>query len=59
VGTVVDATGAGDAFVAGFIAGILEGMDPFEAAEVANAVAASCVSAVGASTAIRALHQYL
>jgi sugar/nucleoside kinase (ribokinase family) len=55
---VVDATGAGDAFVAGFIAGTLKGMDVFESARVANAVAASCVSAVGASTAIRELQNY-
>jgi sugar/nucleoside kinase (ribokinase family) len=54
----VDATGAGDAFVAGFIAGTLKGMDVFESARVANAVAASCVSAVGASTAIRELQNY-
>ncbi len=56
---VVDATGAGDAFVAGFIAGTLKGMDAFETARVANAVAAACVSAVGASTAIKAFHHYL
>jgi sugar/nucleoside kinase (ribokinase family) len=56
---VIDATGAGDAFVAGFIAGTLKGMDAFEAARVANAVAASCISAVGASTAIKKLNYYL
>lgn len=56
---VVDATGAGDAFVAGFVAGVLRGLDPFSSARLANAVAASCVSAVGASTAIRALGEYL
>jgi sugar/nucleoside kinase (ribokinase family) len=56
---VVDATGAGDAFIAGFIAGTLRGFDAFKAARVANAVAAGCVSAVGASTAIKTLHQYL
>ena len=56
---VVDATGAGDAFVAGFIAATLKGMDAFESARVANAVAASCVLAVGASTAIKKLNCYL
>jgi sugar/nucleoside kinase (ribokinase family) len=56
---VVDATGAGDAFVAGFVAGILRGLDPFSSARLANSVAASCVSAVGASTAIKALSEYL
>jgi len=56
---VVDATGAGDAFIAGFVAGILKGMDACESARVANAVAASCVAAVGASTAIKDLQHYL
>lgn len=56
---VVDATGAGDAFVSGFIAGILKGLEPFGAARIGNAVAASCVTAVGASTAIQPLTSYL
>ncbi|MGB6649683.1 MAG: carbohydrate kinase family protein [Bacteroidota bacterium] len=55
---VVDATGAGDAFVAGFLAGTLRGKDPFAAAEIGNAVAASCITAVGASTAVRSLASY-
>ena len=59
VRNVVDATGAGDAFVAGFVAATLKGLDPFKAARVANSVAASCVSAVGASTAIREFDSYL
>lgn len=59
VRTVVDATGAGDAFVAGFLAGVLKGLDPFQAARVAVAVAGSCVTAVGASTAIQPLRAYL
>jgi sugar/nucleoside kinase (ribokinase family) len=56
---VIDTTGAGDAFVAGFIAGTIRGFDPFRAAGVANAVAASCVRAVGASTAIKTFEEYL
>jgi sugar/nucleoside kinase (ribokinase family) len=56
---VVDATGAGDAFVAGFIAAMLKGLTPVKAARHANAVAASCVTAVGASTAIRPFSHYL
>lgn len=56
---VVDATGAGDAFVAGFLAATLRGYEPFASARIANAIAADCVSAVGASTAIKQLHQYL
>ena len=56
---VIDATGAGDAFVAGFVAATLRGLDPFAAARVANSVAASCVTAVGASTAIGNFREYL
>jgi sugar/nucleoside kinase (ribokinase family) len=56
---VIDATGAGDAFVAGFIAGVLKGYNPFNSARLANAVAASCVCAVGASTAVKAFDEYL
>ena len=55
---VVDATGAGDAFVAGFIGATLRGYDAVAAAGVGNAVAAECVGAVGASTAIRAFEAY-
>lgn len=55
---VVDATGAGDAFVAGFIAATLKGYDPFEAGTFGNAVAAQCVTAVGASTAIQRFSRY-
>jgi sugar/nucleoside kinase (ribokinase family) len=59
VRSVVDATGAGDAFVSGFLSGILKGLDPFAAARIGNAVAASCVTALGASTAIGPLQRYL
>jgi sugar/nucleoside kinase (ribokinase family) len=58
VRTVVDATGAGDAFVAGFLAATIRGADPFGAARFGNAVAASCVTAIGASTAIRSFEKY-
>lgn len=44
---VVDATGAGDAFNAGFITGILRGGDPVSAAELGSAVAALTISKVG------------
>jgi sugar/nucleoside kinase (ribokinase family) len=56
---VIDATGAGDAFVAGFVAGIVKGLDPFDAARIAAAVAAHCVTEVGASTAIKPLRLYM
>jgi sugar/nucleoside kinase (ribokinase family) len=55
---VVDATGAGDAFVAGFLAATLRGLPPLDAARRANAIAASCVTAVGASTAIKPFDEY-
>ncbi|MEX1274320.1 MAG: carbohydrate kinase family protein [Bacteroidota bacterium] len=55
---VVDATGAGDAFVAGFLAATLKGFGTAEAARKATAIAASCVTAVGASTAIKAFENY-
>ncbi len=56
---VVDATGAGDAFIAAFAAGLIRGLDPFKAAALGNAVAASSLSAVGASTTIRPVNEYL
>ena len=58
VKNVVDATGAGDAFVAGFLAATLRGFNAAEAAQKAAAIAASCVTAVGASTAIKAFERY-
>ena len=49
----VDATGAGDSFVAGFLAGIVHDWDLERTGKLANAVGASCVTAIGASTGIR------
>jgi ribokinase len=45
---VVDTTGAGDAFSAGFITGLLEGRDLKEAVIFANAVAALKITKMGA-----------
>jgi sugar/nucleoside kinase (ribokinase family) len=59
VGNVVDTTGAGDAFAAGFVAGLIRGLDEFEAADVGNAVAASSVTMLGASSAIGSFDTYL
>ena len=49
----VDATGAGDAFAAGFLAGVSKGWDYKESAKLANAVGACCVTGMGATTGIR------
>lgn len=48
----VDTCGAGDTFTAGFIAGILNGLDSVGAARLANAVGAMCVTGLGATTAV-------
>jgi sugar/nucleoside kinase (ribokinase family) len=55
---IVDATGAGDAFVAGFVAARISGRDPFTAAEIGNRVAADCIRGVGASTTIGSYSRY-
>jgi len=56
---VVDATGAGDAFAAGFIAGVWLGRSLEESARLANAVGALCVTGVGASGGVRSLEDTL
>ena len=48
----IDALGAGDAFAAGFIAGIVRGWDLEQCARFATAVGACCVTALGATTGI-------
>lgn len=53
----VDATGAGDAFAAGFLAGISKGWDHRKAAKLANAVGACCVTAIGATAGIKSLQE--
>lgn len=55
----VDAVGAGDAFVAGFLTGLLKGWDLEKTAKFANAVGALCVTAVGATTGVRGLEETL
>lgn len=56
---VSDTTGAGDNFVGGFMAGLTEGMDLYEAARYANAVAAVSVTRMGAVTALKDKSQVL
>jgi len=59
---VVDTTGAGDSFMAGFLCGISRGWDVFLSAEFANTVAAQSIGAVGGTIGIpdfqHAMHYY-
>jgi sugar/nucleoside kinase (ribokinase family) len=56
---VVDATGAGDAFAAGFIAGVWLGWPLEQTARLANAAGALCVIGAGASGHVRSLPETL
>jgi sugar/nucleoside kinase (ribokinase family) len=55
----VDALGAGDSFVAGFLTGVVHGWDLETTGRFANAVGALCVTALGATTGIRNLKDTL
>lgn len=55
----VDATGAGDAFAAGFLAGVVNDFDLEQTGRLANAVGASCVTQVGTIAGIRPLNETL
>lgn len=48
----VDGTGGGDAFAAGYIDGLLRGMDAEGCLRVGSAVGASCVRAIGTTTGV-------
>ncbi|MCC6425597.1 MAG: carbohydrate kinase family protein [Phycisphaerales bacterium] len=54
---VVDATGAGDCWAAGFLAGLHEGRSFVESARLGNAVAAISVQAAGATTGVPTMDQ--
>jgi sugar/nucleoside kinase (ribokinase family) len=56
---VVDATGAGDAFAAGFIAGVWHNWPLEKTAKFANAVGALCVTGLGAAGGLRSLSETL
>jgi ribokinase len=49
---VVDTTGAGDAFNAGFLYGLLSGKNLRECGNIGNFVASRCVMAMGARTSL-------
>lgn len=51
--TVRDTTGAGDCFVAGFLAGQIFGWDLKQCGQFANALGAQCVQALGATSGIK------
>lgn len=55
----VDATGAGDSFVAGFVTGLVQGWDLYKCGKFANAVGTHCVMEVGATTGIKKMEDIL
>lgn len=55
---VVDTTGAGDAFAAGFLASITKGYDMKRSIEIATRAASACIQAVGASGKLKAFANY-
>lgn len=57
--SVVDATGAGDAYAAGFLAGTLMNWDLKATAELASATGAACVTAIGTTAGIQNLQETL
>ncbi len=52
-GPVVDTTGAGDAFYAGLLTGLLRGMNVEQAGRLAAATGACCVTGYGATAGLR------
>ncbi len=49
---VVDTTGAGDSFCAGFLYGLSEGKDLISCGKIGNFVASKCISKIGARTGL-------
>jgi ribokinase len=54
---VVDTTGAGDAFCAGFIYGLVKGKDLYQCGRFGNFVASRCIIQVGARKGLPRLHE--
>jgi sugar/nucleoside kinase (ribokinase family) len=48
----VDGSGGGDAFDAGYIAGLLDGLDELGCLKLASAIGASCVRAIGTTAGV-------
>jgi sugar/nucleoside kinase (ribokinase family) len=48
----VDGTGSGDAFVSGYISGLLRGASTLECVQLGSAMGASCVRSTGATTGV-------
>jgi len=57
--SVVDTTGAGDSFCAGFITGLAQDWNYIESGKLGNAVGTHCIMAVGATTGIKPLKEIL
>ncbi len=54
---VVDTTGAGDAFCAGFLYGLIKGKDLYTCAKLGNFVASRCIAKIGARTGLPELSE--
>ena len=54
---VKDSTGAGDAFVSGFLTGVLKNMSPEEAVRLGTACSAQVIQEVGANTGMKSLEE--
>jgi len=54
---VVDTTGAGDAFCAGFLYGLIRGKDLYTCAKLGNFVASRCITETGARTGLPRLSE--
>ena len=54
---VVDTTGAGDAFDAGFLYGLLKGKDLYDCGRLGNFVASRCIASMGARTGLPRLSE--
>jgi sugar/nucleoside kinase (ribokinase family) len=56
---VIDTSGAGDSFCAGFIAGLYNGWEIAECAKFANGVGAHCIMQIGTTAGIRSVDETL